>query len=121
MPRGKPAGVPCIQLDGKLRCMLFGKPDRVPLEPGFGRKSTREAWHRQGLPAECEKYEDILDYAYEQAGLKVRLDRAQEGWFGVDTRMMPQFEEKVDSVSNPILSVEAKQRIKVRLLDLHKH
>ncbi len=28
MPRGKPAGVPCIQLDGKLRCMLFGKAER---------------------------------------------------------------------------------------------
>ncbi len=28
MPNGKPAGVPCIQLDEKLRCKLFGKPER---------------------------------------------------------------------------------------------
>ncbi len=28
MPQGKPAGVPCIQLDEQLRCQLFGKPER---------------------------------------------------------------------------------------------
>ena len=25
---GKPAGVPCVQLDAQLRCLLFGKPER---------------------------------------------------------------------------------------------
>ena len=28
MPRGKPAGVPCVQLDADLRCRLFGRPER---------------------------------------------------------------------------------------------
>ncbi len=28
MPHGKPAGVPCIQLDDKLRCRIFGRPER---------------------------------------------------------------------------------------------
>lgn len=28
MPNGKPAGVPCIQLDPDLRCRLFGRPER---------------------------------------------------------------------------------------------
>lgn len=28
MPNGKPAGVPCIQLDDNFRCKLFGKPER---------------------------------------------------------------------------------------------
>ena len=28
MPHGKPAGIPCVQLDGDLRCLLFGKPER---------------------------------------------------------------------------------------------
>ncbi|MGH8026850.1 MAG: YkgJ family cysteine cluster protein [Pseudoxanthomonas sp.] len=28
MPQGKPAGVPCVQLDDDLRCKLFGKPER---------------------------------------------------------------------------------------------
>lgn len=28
MPMGKPAGVPCAQLDDALRCRLFGDPAR---------------------------------------------------------------------------------------------
>jgi hypothetical protein len=28
MPHGKPAGVPCVNLDERLRCRLFGKPER---------------------------------------------------------------------------------------------
>ena len=28
MPHGKPAGMPCVQLDDDLRCRLFGQPER---------------------------------------------------------------------------------------------
>jgi uncharacterized protein len=28
MPNGKPAGVPCVQLDEEGRCRIFGKPER---------------------------------------------------------------------------------------------
>ncbi|MBV8605644.1 MAG: YkgJ family cysteine cluster protein [Pelomonas sp.] len=28
MPEGKPAGVPCVQLDAELRCRVFGRPER---------------------------------------------------------------------------------------------
>lgn len=28
MPQGKPAGVPCVQLDEAMRCKLFGDPRR---------------------------------------------------------------------------------------------
>ncbi|WP_269531535.1 YkgJ family cysteine cluster protein [Chitinimonas sp. BJYL2] len=28
MPDGKPAGVPCVQLDAQLGCKLFGQADR---------------------------------------------------------------------------------------------
>ena len=28
MPNGKPAGVPCVQLDEELRCKVFGLPQR---------------------------------------------------------------------------------------------
>lgn len=31
MPGGKPAGVPCVQLDEALRCRLFGRPERPPV------------------------------------------------------------------------------------------
>ncbi|MES2919277.1 MAG: YkgJ family cysteine cluster protein [Pseudomonadota bacterium] len=37
MPDGKPAGVPCVQLDEQGRCRLFGRPERpafcVSLQP----------------------------------------------------------------------------------------
>ena len=35
MPHGKPAGVPCVQLDEKLRCKVFGKPERPALCGGL--------------------------------------------------------------------------------------
>lgn len=40
MPDGKPAGVPCVQLDEELRCRVFGKPER----PAFcgGLKPSQE-------------------------------------------------------------------------------
>jgi hypothetical protein len=28
MPQGKPAGVPCVQLDSQLRCKIFGHAER---------------------------------------------------------------------------------------------
>lgn len=28
MPDGKPAGVPCVQLDDGGRCRVFGRPER---------------------------------------------------------------------------------------------
>jgi len=28
MPHGKPAGVPCVQLDANNLCLIFGKPER---------------------------------------------------------------------------------------------
>ena len=28
MPNGKPAGVPCVQLDEQMRCRIFGRPER---------------------------------------------------------------------------------------------
>jgi len=28
MPRGKPAGIPCVQLLPDMRCALFGQPER---------------------------------------------------------------------------------------------
>lgn len=40
MPHGKPAGVPCAQLDADMRCRIFGRPDR----PAFcgGLQPSRE-------------------------------------------------------------------------------
>lgn len=35
MPTGKPAGVPCVQLDADLRCRLFGHPSRPAVCSGL--------------------------------------------------------------------------------------
>ena len=31
MPRGKPAGVRCVQLSAENFCLLYGKPERPPV------------------------------------------------------------------------------------------
>ncbi len=35
MPDGKPAGVPCVQLDAHLGCKIFGQPERPAVCGGF--------------------------------------------------------------------------------------
>ncbi|MBN1673549.1 MAG: hypothetical protein JXR37_21060 [Kiritimatiellae bacterium] len=70
---------------------LFGQPDKVPLEPGGGRKSTREAWLAQGMPAGVG---NVAEYAYRAAGGTQAWPGNGKG-FGVNHRMIPQFEEKV--------------------------
>jgi len=77
-----------------LQTLLFGAPDRVPLDPGVGRKSTLAAWHAQGLPADINTADDANEYAYRLAGGTLPLPRAGEP-FPVNERMIPTFEEKV--------------------------
>ena len=49
MPHGKPAGVPCVQLDEQARCRLFGRPERPAVcgslqpEPGMCGESREQA------------------------------------------------------------------------------
>jgi len=69
----------------------FGKPDRVPLTPGGGRKSTLAAWHQQGLPEDVKNYNE---YAYRQVGGTLDWPRGSPG-FPVNERMLPIFEEKI--------------------------
>lgn len=84
------------QRERYLETMLFGSPDRIPLSPGSGRKSTREAWHRQGLPEDVAPG-DITRYAFEQIGSPYPWPEDGAG-FSVNERMIPQFEEKVIEV-----------------------
>ena len=74
-----------------LETLLFGKPDKVPLSPGGGRQSTRERWYKEGLPRDVK---NIAEYAYRMAGGKQEWPQGGPG-FGVNERMIPQFEEKV--------------------------
>ncbi len=74
-----------------METLLFGKPDRIPLKPGSGRKSTREAWYLQGLGKDIE---NIEKHAYREAGGTYEWPEDGPG-FNVDERMIPQFEERV--------------------------
>jgi hypothetical protein len=76
-----------------LETILFGRPDRIPLTPGSGRRSTREAWHRQGL-SESVTPADIPEHAYREAGGTLAWPKAGPG-FPVNERMIPYFEEKI--------------------------
>lgn len=72
-----------------LETLLFGTPDRIPLEPGHGRKSTVETWMRQGFKGGNQTLE-----AYKAAGGKLELPPGGDA-FNIDFLMRPQFEEKV--------------------------
>ena len=72
----------------------FERPDRIPLSPSSGRKSTREAWRRQGMPADLEPA-GIPEFAYRAVGGTLEWPRGAGAGFSVNERMIPQFEEKV--------------------------
>lgn len=78
----------------RIATLSFGSPDRVPFDPGLGRKSTRKRWHAEGLPAAIDDADGITAFAYRSAGGREDLPVAGEG-FPVDVRMIPRFEEKV--------------------------
>lgn len=71
-----------------LAVLRHEKPDRIPFQPGYGRKSTRARWRTEGLPAEV----DPEQFVRQQLGLP---PPPKILWSGIDFRMIPQFEEKV--------------------------
>jgi hypothetical protein len=75
-----------------IATLSFQKPDRVPFMPGYGRKSTLEAWHRQGLPSDVTDYHG---YLRNLLGITDPTAGSETLWPAVDFRMIPQYEEKV--------------------------
>ena len=76
-----------------IETLTFGTLDKIPFAPGGGRKSTRERWHREGLPEGRYPFE----YVMELLGITpdVATRGLVEGGLGVDFRMRPTFEEKI--------------------------
>jgi uroporphyrinogen decarboxylase len=74
-----------------IATLLFEKPDRVYFDPGYGRKSTRERWYQEGLPADVTDY---VGYARQLLGIEP-VPTSLVVQPGVDFRMIPHFEEKV--------------------------
>lgn len=79
-----------------IETLLFGTPDRIPINPGNGRKSTRETWYTQGLSPDIPPG-DIPRHAFEQIGSPYPWPEGGAA-FGVNERMIPRFEEKVIEV-----------------------
>jgi len=73
-----------------VRTVLFQQPDRIPFFPGRPRRSTLEAWHKQGLPEDSEWF----SYLTKTLGVDQEWIYAEVNP-GVDFRMIPQFEEQV--------------------------
>jgi hypothetical protein len=70
--------------------LLFGRPDKVPLQPGGPRESTLRAWRQQGLPEGVHYYAhllEVLGIEPEETQPHVPLE--------VSFKMIPTFEEKV--------------------------
>lgn len=73
-----------------LETILFGKPDKIPLEPGGPRESTLAIWHKQGLPEGINYFDALLKT------LKIEREITQSRVsLNVSFLMIPQFEEKV--------------------------
>ena len=74
-----------------VETLLFGKPDKVPLQPGSPRESTLETWRRQGLPPGEDYYEFLLET------LGIEYDKSTKPRMspGVSFKMIPEFEEQV--------------------------
>jgi len=70
--------------------LLFGEPDKVPLQPGEPRESTLKAGHQQGLPAGV----DWRAHLFQTLGLPREPVRPRVE-LGVSFIMIPSFEERV--------------------------
>ncbi len=73
-----------------IETLTFGRPDRIPFEPGFPRQSTLDAWRTQGLAADADWRQQLCETLGMDASAfaeSVSVDAA--------FRMIPQFEEKI--------------------------
>lgn len=74
-----------------IAALTFGQPDRFPLEPGWPRESTLQAWHTQGLPQDADWFATLMD----TLGIPYQPPAGPNPDLGVDFKLIPTFEEKV--------------------------
>ncbi len=74
-----------------LETLLFGRPDKIPFQPGGPRESTLKAWRSQGLP------EGVSHMAALREALGIAPPPAEPAPppLGVSFEMIPRFEEKI--------------------------
>jgi len=77
--------------DRYIETLTFGSPDKIPFSPGGPRESTRARWYTEGLPRDVPWF----DYLCDVIGVEQQKPQTEVVGLGVNTLMMPQFEEKV--------------------------
>ncbi len=73
-----------------IETLTFGRPDRIPFEPGSPRQSTIERWRTEGLAESADWKRQLC----EQLGLDASAF-AESVSVDAAFRMIPQFEEKI--------------------------
>lgn len=74
-----------------IASITFEEVDKIPLNPGYGRESTRNRWHTEGLPQGANPFDEacrILGIEY-PAPETIIIDP------GVNFKLIPEYEEKV--------------------------
>lgn len=79
------------QRERYLETLLFGKPDRIPFEPGGPREKTLKRWREEGLPQQGNWFDHLC------AVIGIESERPKNPVVQPDVsfRMNPTFEEKV--------------------------
>jgi uroporphyrinogen decarboxylase len=80
--------------DRYINTLLYKPTDRIPLEPGGPRQSTLRRWRAEGLPEGADYFRHIMDL------LHIDMEYPEVVAHGVNTRMIPIFEEKVRKHEN---------------------
>lgn len=73
-----------------IETLLFGKPERLPFEPGTPRESTLKRWNEEGLP----DGRDWEEFVREKVGIEPPY-AGEKAEVRFQHQMIPQFEEKV--------------------------
>ncbi len=92
--------------------VLFGKPDKIPFDPGEPRESTLEAWHQQGLPQDANWREYLfLALGIEPEPMHPRVD------LEISFTVLPTFEEQILERRNGHLIVQDRTGAVVEIAD----
>jgi len=73
-----------------LNVLLYKVTDKIPLQPGYPRRSTLKRWRSEGLPEDV----DWFKYVMETLGIDYHYSQTPVNHF-INTAMIPIFEEKV--------------------------
>ena len=77
--------------DRYMETLLFGKPDKVPFEPGLPREKTLQRWYSEGLSPDFDWFEQLCGHI----GIHDESVFSPVTQPEINFRMNPTFEEKI--------------------------